>query len=168
MYINKKFILVKFYNNGMNYFFCRIEKRTNFLPKGNWTPFPRRRQGTCLGWIFDMLLRIPWECHEECHEEWQKFSSAFFFWAAAVFELWFRVRRLFDKSNAFAQTKARLIHVSKCCQVSPVKVIAASNPCLMTHAAVCHASSWRCARQLHKHCCMHSFFKSLLYTINKF
>ena len=35
MYRYKKFILVKFYNNGINLFFCRIDKIINFIPNGS-------------------------------------------------------------------------------------------------------------------------------------
>ena len=51
MYINKKFVLLKFYNNGLNYFFCGFEKKINILPKGSWMPPISGRRGSFLGWI---------------------------------------------------------------------------------------------------------------------
>ena len=43
MYINKNFNLVQYYNNGINNFFCRIEKKINFINTGDGTDYPRGR-----------------------------------------------------------------------------------------------------------------------------
>ena len=38
MYIDKKFKLVNFYNNGMNELFCRTEKKFNYKVKSDLPP----------------------------------------------------------------------------------------------------------------------------------
>lgn len=38
MYGFKRFILIKFYNNGIGYFICRIENKIHFILQGGWTP----------------------------------------------------------------------------------------------------------------------------------
>ena len=45
----KKFILNKFFNDGIDYFFCRIEKIINFIPKERWTSPPRGRWWSSFG-----------------------------------------------------------------------------------------------------------------------